>query len=247
MNHLFKLLAIISLFSLYSCAELVQIANSIELETPLTESEIAQGLKEALRVGTDSAAHKLSITNGYFGDEAVKILLPEEANIIVDNAKKIPGGEKLVNDVILSINRAAEDAAKEAGSIFFKAITEMTITDAVNILGGAENAATEYFKSKTRQELFNLYSPKIKQSTDKKIIAGYSAGQTWETLTQKYNQLAGSFVGQLADLHKVEVELNSYLTEKALDGLFLKIALEESKIRKDPTARVTEILKRVFK
>ncbi len=247
MNRFLKLFTIISLLSLYSCAELIQIANTIELETPLTENEIAQGLKEALRVGTDSAAHKLSVTNGYFGDEAVKILLPEEANIIVDNAKKIPGGEKLVNDVILSINRAAEDAAKEAGPIFYKAITEMTITDAVKILGGEENAATEYFKSKTYQELFALYSPKIKQSTDKKIIAGYSAGQTWESLTSKYNQLAGSFVGQLADLHKVEVELNDYLTQKALDGLFLKISNEESQIRKDPAARVTAILKRVFK
>ncbi len=249
-NHMkltIKLFTFLTLLSLYSCAELAQIANSIELDTPLTEAEIAKGLKEALRVGTDSAAHKLSLTDGYFKDEAVKILLPEEANIIVDNAKKIPGGEKLINDVILSINRAAEDAAKEAGPVFFKAITEMTITDAVNILGGEDNAATEYFKSKTYQELFDLYSPKIKQSTDKKIIAGYSAGETWELLTSKYNQVAGSFVGQLADLHKVEVELNSYLTQKALDGLFLKIAVEESKIRKDPTARVTEILKRVFK
>ncbi|MCW3785443.1 DUF4197 domain-containing protein [Plebeiibacterium sediminum] len=247
MNRFLKLFTFISLLGMYSCAELIQIANSIELETPLTENEIAQGLKEALRVGTDSAAHKLSVTNGYFSDEAVKILLPEEANIIVDNAKKIPGGEKLINDVILSINRAAEDAAKEAGPIFFKAITEMTITDAVKILGGEDNAATEYFKSKTYQELFALYSPKIKQSTDKKIIAGYSAGQTWESLTSKYNQLAGSFVGQMADLHKVEVELNDYLTQRALDGLFLKISNEESKIRKDPAARVTEILRRVFK
>ncbi len=247
MNRFLKLFTIISLLSLYSCAELIQIANTIELETPLTENEIAQGLKEALRVGTDSAAHKLSVTNGYFGDEAVKILLPEEANIIVDNAKKIPGGEKLVDDVILSINRAAEDAAKEAGPIFFKAITEMSITDAVKILGGEDNAATEYFKSKTYQELFALYSPKIKQSTDKKIIAGYSAGQTWESLTSKYNQLAGSFIGQIADLHKVEVELNDYLTQKALDGLFLKISNEEYLIRKDPAARVTDILKRVFK
>ncbi len=247
MNRFLKLFTIISLLSLYSCAELIQIANTIELETPLTENEITQGLKEALRVGTDSAAHKLSVTNGYFGDEAVKILLPEEANIIVDNAKKIPGGEKLVDDVILSINRAAEDAAKEAGPIFFKAITEMSITDAVKILGGEDNAATEYFKSKTYQELFALYSPKIKQSTDKKIIAGYSAGQTWKSLTSKYNQLAGSFIGQIADLHKVEVELNDYLTQKALDGLFLKISNEEYLIRKDPAARVTDILKRVFK
>ncbi|MCW3807685.1 DUF4197 domain-containing protein [Plebeiibacterium marinum] len=247
MKKAIKYIAILSLILTFnSCAELIQIANTLEVDSPLSESEIANGLKEALRVGTDSAAHRLSLKNGYFSDEAVKILLPEEASIIVDNASKIPGGEKLINDVILSINRAAEDAAKEAGPVFFKAITDMTISDAINILNGSDHAATEYFKSKTYQSLFDLYSPKIQKSTTKKVLAGYSATDTWNTLTKNYNQLAGSFVGQLADLKKVDTELNTYLTQKALDGLFLKLADEELKIRKDPAARVTEILKRVF-
>jgi len=238
--------AILATFLLISCAELTQVINTLDLKVPLTEGEVANGLKEALRVGTDSAAGRLSKANGYFGDEMVKILLPQEANIIVQNASKIPGGQKLIDDVVLSINRAAEDAAKDVGPIFFNAIKEMTLTDAMGILKGNKNAATEYFKSKTYNSLFELYSPKIKTSTDKKIIAGYSAGQTWNSLTSKYNTLAGSFAGQIAGLKTVEVDLNAYLTQKALDGLFLKLALEEEKIRTDPVARVNDILKRVF-
>ncbi len=230
-----------------SCAELIQVVNNMELDAPLTEAEVAKGLKEALRVGTDSAASNLAITDGYFKDEMVKILLPPEANIIVENAGKIPGGQKLVDDVILSINRAAENAAKEAGPVFFNAIKEMTIADAMTILKGENNAATEYFKSKTYQNLFDLYSPKIKSSIDQEIVAGYSAGESWNTLTKNYNKVANSIVGQMADLKTVDVDLEKYLTQKALDGLFLKLAEEERKIRTDPLARVTDILKRVFK
>ena len=245
---MFKKLIIASTIGLIlcGCAELMQVVNTIDLDAPLTESEIASGLKEALRVGTDSAASKLATKNGYFGDEMVKILLPPEADIIVNNANKIPGGQKLINDVVLSINRAAEDAAKEAGPVFFKAITQMTITDAINILKGKNNAATEYFKSKTYTELTNLYSPKIKNSVNKDLIAGYSAGDTWNTLTENYNKLAKSVVGKMADLQPIDVELETYLTQKALDGLFLKLADEEKKIRTDPVARVTDLLKRVF-
>ena len=229
-----------------ACAELQQVLTSMDTNAPLTESEIARGLKEALRIGTDSAAGKLAMTNGYFKDELVKILLPPEADIIVNNANKIPGGQKLIDDVVLGINRAAEDAAKEAGPVFYKAITAMTITDAMNILKGGNNAATEYFKSKTYQSLFELYSPKIKTSINKDLVAGYSAGDTWNTMTSNYNKVANSFVGELTDLKPVDVELETYLTQKALDGLFIKLANEEQKIRTDPMARVTDILKRVF-
>ena len=229
-----------------ACAELQQVINTLETNAPITESEVARGLKEALRIGTDSAAGKLAMTNGYFKDELVKILLPPEADIIVNNANKIPGGQKLIDDVVLGINRAAEDAAKEAGPVFYKAITAMTITDAMNILKGGNNAATEYFKSKTYQSLFELYSPKIKTSINKDLVAGYSAGDTWNTMTSNYNKVANSFVGELTDLKPVDVELETYLTQKALDGLFIKLANEEQKIRTDPMARVTDILKRVF-
>ncbi len=232
---------------LTACAELTQVANQLDIDIPLTEEDIAKGLKEALRVGTDSAVATLSQLNGYYGDDLVKILLPEEAKIIVDNANIIPEGQKVIDDVILSINRAAEDAAKEAGSIFYQAITEMTITDAVNILNGSQNEATNYFKSKTYDKLFDLYNPKIKTSIDKEIISGVSAGKTWDTMTKNYNTLANSFVGKMADLKPVDIDLNEYLTQKALDGLFLKIETEEKLIRTDPAARVTDILKRVFK
>jgi hypothetical protein len=240
-------IATIAVFLCTSCAEMLQIANQYELTAPLSETEIANGLKEALKIGTDSANSRLAAKDGYFGDELIKILLPPEANIIVNNANKIPGGQKLINDVILGINRTAEDAAKDAGPIFAKAITEMTIRDAANILQGTDSAATVYFKSKTYEQLYNLYNPKINQSLEKDLMPGISTQKTWNTLTSNYNTVASSFVGKMANLTPVELKLDSYLTHKALDGLFIKIADEEKKIRTNPKARVTDLLKRVFK
>jgi hypothetical protein len=207
---------------------------------------VVSGLKEALRVGSDSAAMKLAKLNGYYGDPAVKLLLPPEAAIITDNISRIPGGEKLVEDLILRINRAAEDAAREAAPVFLNAIRQMTIQDAFTILKGENNAATQYLKANTFNELFNLYQPKLKSSLDNKLVAGVSANETWNNLTGQWNKVAGSMVGQVAGFKKVEVQLDSYLTNKALDGIFLKLAEEEAEIRNDPAARVTEILKRVF-
>lgn len=240
-------LLITGALSLGSCAELQQIANTMQVDAPLTEADISAGLKEALTVGTDSAVSHLGGIDGYFKDDLVKILLPPEADIIVQNASKIPGGENLLNDVLLNINRAAEDAAKEAAPIFVDAITEMTISDALNILNGEQDAATKYFKDKSYDKLFALYQPKIHASLEKDLIGDHSAKDTWDTLTKNYNKIAGSFLGQMADLKTVETEIDKYLTEKALDGLFLKISDEESKIRTDPTARVTDLLQRVFK
>nr|WP_319398331.1 DUF4197 domain-containing protein [uncultured Carboxylicivirga sp.] len=232
---------------LASCAELTKIAESLPIDVPLTEEDVANGLKEALRVGTDSASARLGVTNGYYGDELVKIMLPKEADIIVDNVSKIPGGDKMINDVIKSINRAAEDAAKEAGPVFWGAVKKMTIQDAFSILNGETDAATKYLRNSTYQELFNLYNPKIQKSLDKEIAAGISTNESWETLTSKWNKIAGNPLGQMAGLNTVNVDLDHYLTEKALDGLFIKIADEEKNIRQDPAARVTDILERVFK
>ena len=120
---------------------------------PLTEDEVVSGLKEALTNGSKKFSRKTGAENGYYGDAAVKILLPDEAKIIVDNISKIPGGDKLVQDVILRINRAAEDAAKEVAPIFVNSITQMTIKDAFNILKGADNAATSYLRATTYNEL----------------------------------------------------------------------------------------------
>lgn len=232
---------------LFSCAELQQAVDAYNQQTaPLTESEVAKGLKEALKVGTDTAVANLAKTDGYFGNELYKILLPSEASIIVENASKIPGGQKLVNDAILSINRAAEDAAKEATPIFVNAITSMTIQDAWNILKGEKNAATEYLRKSTYTQLVKLYSPKIETSLNKPLVAGVSTNQTWNTLTSNWNKVANNPIGKMAGLTTVDTELNQYLTKKALNGLFLKIADEEKKIRENTINRVTDLLKRVF-
>ncbi|MBN1819772.1 MAG: DUF4197 domain-containing protein [Prolixibacteraceae bacterium] len=238
---------IIATILLSSCAELMQVAQqTLNTAKPLTQSEIIAGLKEALIVGTDSSANKLGALNGYYGDQLVKIMLPPEAAPIVDNLSKIPGGDKLVEDVIVRINRAAENAASEAKPIFVYSIKSMTIADAVGILKGSDNAATEYLRKTTYDQLVQLYSPKIRQSLDKKLVAGISTNDSWDKLAGEWNKIARSVVGQVAGFKPVEVKLEEYLTAKALDGLFLKIAEEENQIRKDPLARVTELLKRVF-
>ncbi len=229
------------------CAELSQLANqSLSSDRPLTQSEIVSGLKEALIVGTNKSANILGVKDGYYKDELVKILLPPEADVIVNNISKIPGGEKLIEDVLLNINRAAEDAVSEAKPIFVNSIKSMTITDAVGILRGADDAATEYLRNTTYDQLVTLYKPKIKASTEKKIVGNVSTDQSWDLLTGKWNELANSVVGKVAGFKPVEVNLDEYLTQKALDGLFLKIEDQEKQIRENPVARVNDILKRVF-
>lgn len=230
-----------------SCAELQQIANeTMNSGKPLTRNEIVSGLKEALIVGTNKSVEKLGITNGYYGDELVKIYLPPEADVIVENISKIPGGQDLINDVLLRINRAAEDAVSEAKPIFVNSVKSMTIPDAVNILKGDDNAATQYLHRTTYDQLFQLYAPKIQHSLDKKLVGNISTAESWDILTDKWNAIARSVVGQVAGFKTVDVNLGEYLTGRALDGLFLKIEVEEKQIRENPAARVTEILKRVF-
>lgn len=243
-----KLFLAVSLLALTSCAELIQVAQSLELDTnaPLTQNEIIAGLKEALIVGTDSSSSKLGILDGYYGDNLIKILLPPEADIIVNNAGKIPGGSKFIEDVVLKINRAAEDAASEAKPIFANSIKSMSITDALGILKGADNAATRYLHTTTYTQLVDLYSPKIKSSLDKKIVGNVSTTDSWNKLTGEWNKIANSIVGQIGGFKPVNISLENYLTEQALNGLFLKIEEEEKQIRTDPLARVTTLLKRVF-
>jgi hypothetical protein len=228
------------------CAEVAKVLQNAGLSGPLTEDEVINGLREALITGSRNAASRLSAENGYYGDLTVKILLPDEARTIVDNISRIPGGDKLVEDVILRINRAAEDAAKEVAPIFINSIKSMTIKDAFNILNGADNAATSYLRATTYNELYALYKPKIQASTEKKIIGNISTQDSWTTLTSKWNTLANSVAGKIAGLKQVNTELDDYLTNKALSGVFLKVENEELKIRKDVSARVTPILKRVF-
>ena len=227
------------------CAELLNVLQA-PVPVSLTEDEVVSGLKEALALGAKTSAGRLAMENGYYGDESIKILLPDEAKTIIDNISKIPGGEQLVEDVILRINRAAEDAAKEVAPIFVNSVTQMTISDAFNILNGADNAATSYLKATTYNELYSLYKPKIQNSTEKKIIGNVSTKDSWVSLTGKWNSVANSVAGKIAGLKPVNTDLDAYLTRKALEGMFSKVAIEELKIRKEISARVTPLLKRVF-
>jgi len=236
-----KFIAIVlCLISLNSTAQLTRILKSVTgQKSPLSNIEIVDGLKEALQVATDSAASHLSATDGYLKDLSVKILLPSEAKEITGNISNLPGGAKLVDDVITRINRAAEDAAKGAKPIFVKSVKEMTFTDAVQILNGPDNAATLYFEQKTSQQLAELYRPKIRESLNKDLVAGISTQQSWNDLTKTWNQIAGSPIGQMTGMKTVKVQ-------QALRGMFLKIAEREKDIRTNAHAQVSTLLKKVF-
>ncbi len=200
--------------------------------TSLSTDEIVAGLKEALSVGTNNSTGKLSAVDGFFKDAAVKILLPPEAQK-VEKTLRSAGMGKLVDDAILSLNRAAEDASKKAAPIFLSAIKKMTITDALNILKGTDTAATHYLKGATSTELTSAFKPVIDSSLQK-----VNATKYWKDVFDNYNKLP--FV------KKVNSDLSSYVTGKALTGIFYYVGEEEKKIRKDPVARVSDILKKVF-
>jgi hypothetical protein len=213
---------------------------------PLTEEEVARGLKEALEKGTEYAVRELSAKDGYYGDPLLRLLLPSEADPVISNIKKIPGGEDLLNDLIVRINRSAEEAASEAFPIFKSAIEEMTIVEAFDILTGKSDEATEYFKRKSYDPLVRLYEPKLNKALKQDLFGGISADETWYTLQNLYNNLANSLPGRIGGMKVVEIDLSLYLTGQALDGIFIKVALEEKAIRENPVKRVSDLLKRVF-
>lgn len=244
-------IVVLLFLSLTSCDTVLQIIeDSTSGGGGLTESEIISGLKKALTTGTESSTLSLNKKGGYFADKAVKIMLPPEADVIVKNIRKIPGiGDKTVNDVILKINRSAEDAAITAKPIFYDAIRTMTITDGINILKGRSQnsskfdstAATSYLRRKTYSKLVNAFAPKINTSLDKKLVGNVSTNKAWGSMVKIYNT-AAPFLRK----PKINPDLGAFVTEKALDGLFKKIALEEKKIRKNPKNYVSDILKKVF-
>ena len=243
------IIAAVSCFMLMSCTELLQVANQISTTNalaPVTNAENVSGLKSSLNIGIEQAVGNLGVENGFFKDAALKLVLPKEAQPIIDNVKLIPGGQALVDKAVLSLNRSAEDAVNEATPIFKSAISNMSITDAVGILFGKENAATEYLRKSTYSQLKAAFAPKVKLSLDKPLVANVSTAKTWNTLTSTYNQVAGTTVGSIAGLKTVHVDLENYVTEKALDALFVKVAAEEKSIRTNPAARVSTLLKKVF-
>jgi Protein of unknown function (DUF4197) len=229
-----------------SCGQVLNVLQTANGQVPLSEKDVINGLKEALMTGASNSASKLSAENGYYGDATIKIFLPADAKVIVDNISKIPGGDKMVEDVILRINRAAEDAAKDAAPIFVSSIKQMNVKDAFNILNGADNAATDYLRKTTYNDLYSLYKPKIQASTQKKIIGGVSTKDSWMALTGKWNSIASSIAGKMTGLKTVHTDLDDYLTNKALSGMFIKVEQEELKIRKDVAARVSPLLQKVF-
>lgn len=199
----------------------------------LSTEEVVAGLKEALSVGANNSASKLSAVDGFFANAAIKVLMPPEAKK-VENALRTAGMGKLVDDAILSMNRAAEDAAKSAAPIFLDAIKGMSFQDAMSILRGSDTAATGYLRGKTVPALTEAFRPVIEGSLEKT-----GATKHWKTVFETYNKLPTTF-------KKVNPDLAGYVTDKGLSGIFYQVAEEEMKIRKDPAARVTDILKKVF-
>jgi len=225
-----------------SCDVLQQVLDEASSQTTLTNSEIIQGLKEALTEGAVSSSSVLHATDGYFKDQAVKILLPPEANVIVENIRKVPGiGDKTMDDLVLRINRSAEDAAIEAKPIFISAVKTMTIQDGMAILKGGNTAATDYLRRKTYTQLKSAFSPKINTSLNKKLVGNVSTNKAWTDVTSLYNKVA-PFIGKPT----VNTDLGDYVTRKALDGLFVKVADEEKKIRANPYQYTSDIIKKVF-
>jgi hypothetical protein len=197
----------------------------------LTNDEVIRGLKEALEVGTQRGTDKLSAIDGFFRDAAIKILMPPEAEKVEKTLRSVGFG-KQVDNAILSMNRAAEDAAKSAASIFIDAIKQMSIQDAFGILKGGDYAATNYLKEKTTASLTEAFRPVIENSLKKVDATKY-----WNTVFTTYNRFSSD---------KVNTDLPAYVTGKALSGIFYQVGQEEQKIRKDPVARTTDILKKVF-
>ena len=225
--------ATILTFSLTSCDALNQATEILGQTGNPTQSEINMGLKQALEFGTSASAERLSLKDGYFGNLAIKILFPEEAKK-VERTLRTLGLNSLADNVILTINRAAEDAAKEAKPIFISAIKQMTIADATNILLGRDkDAATEYFKRVTSQQLHDKFKPIIQTSLSK-----VGATRYWSDVMNRYNQIPL--------VTKVNPDLQEYVTQKAMEGLFLEIAKEELKIRENVSARGTNLLQKVF-
>lgn len=201
----------------------------------LTNDQVIAGLKEALTVGTGNSATKASTEDGFFKNPKIVLPFPPDA-IKVKEKVEAAGFKGQVEKFELTLNRAAEEAAKEAKPIFVSAITGMTIQDGFNILKGADNAATKYLEEKTSTQLYNTFKPKVKAATEKVQLTKY-----WEPIMTKYNTLT-----KLTGGEQVNTDLEDYVTKRAMSGLFVLIAEEELKIRKDPVARVTDILKTVF-
>jgi hypothetical protein len=225
-------LMVVIAYTFSGCAEMQQMANQLPGILEQGNVDVAGGLKEALNNGINKQVVKLTATDGFFKNEAVKILLPDELKK-VDKGLRDIGMSKLADEGLKVINRAAEDAVKEATPIFVSAIKEMTFTDAKNILMGNESAATSYLQNTTTTALYGKFNPVIKSS-----FAKVGADKVWTNIITKYNAIPL--------VKKVNPDLTDYTTNKALEGVFKMIAVEEKSIRTDLNSRTSDLLKKVF-
>ncbi|HZH94895.1 MAG TPA: DUF4197 domain-containing protein [Flavisolibacter sp.] len=224
------ILTVLLSFSFLSCDVLSKLPSSYGV---VTEAEAGEGLRQALDQGVGRGISFLNKPDGFFGNEAYKLFLPAEAQQIERTLRQL-GMSGLVDRAILQINRAAEDAVGSARPIFVDAIQQMTITDALSIVRGEKDAATQYFRQKTTERLTAAFAPIIKNSLDK-----FSA-------TKYYGDVVNTYNGFPTTIKKINPDLLSYVVEKAVAGLFDQIAKEEANIRANPLARTTDILKKVF-
>lgn len=232
-----KIFVLSSFLLLTGCAELQTVMqnlpNNIEQENGgLSSLDISNGLKQALELGVSQGVDLLSKKNGYYDNNLVKILLPEQLQKVDKTLRQIGLGS-LADQGIKLLNTAAEDAVNEAKPIFINAIKNLTFSDAAAILTGNKDAATQYLQKTTTSQLVNAFSPKIKASLDK-----VGANEIWSQIMSKYNAIP--FVNQ------VNADLTGYVTEKAIDGLFLQVAKKEEDIRTNISARTTPLLQKVF-
>lgn len=226
------ILLLIAGLTFSSCAEMQQIANQLPGVLEQGNVDISGGLKEALNNGINKQVTKLTAVDGFYKNEMVKILLPEELQKVDAGLRKIGLG-KLADDGLRAINRTAEDAVKEATPIFVDAIKGMTFTDAKNILMGNESAATTYLQSSTSTALYAKFNPVIKNS-----FAKVGADKIWTNIITKYNAIPL--------VKKVNPDLTDYTTNKAMEGVFKMISVEEKNIRTDLNSRTSDLLKKVF-
>ena len=222
------------MFLAISCNELQQVVNQLPGSTNsvLSNEAIANGLKEALDQGIEKQVSKLTQTDGFYKNELVKILLPEDLQK-VDKTLRDIGLGNLADEGLKVLNRAAEDAVSEATPIFVNAVKEMSFTDAKDILLGSNNAATKYLETKTNTELYAKFNPVINNSFKK-----VGADKIWSSIITKYNAIPLT--------NNINPDLTDYVTEEALSGVYKMIAVEEEDIRTKLSSRTTDVLKKVF-
>ena len=229
-----KILAFVLIFNLTSCAELQSVVDQLPQDTGsiLSNADMASGLRQALDLGIDKQVSKLTQKDGFFRNELVKILLPEELQK-VDKGLRDIGLDNLADEGLKVLNRAAEDAVKEATPIFINAVKDITFNDAKNILLGNDDAATQYLTGRTQTELYNKFKPVINSSFSK-----VGADQIWANLINKYNAIPFT--------NNVNPDLTDYVTGEALKGVYTMIAVEEKEIRTKVSSRTTDLLRKVF-